>query len=233
MAALLRRLVKIGIALLLAPLVLAFTVSAVAFLGATLQDWLQSWFTIGFLLSAPLWFFLMLGGNSFLQTLEHELNHAILAKIARRRVERLEVTPYASSQKGVVEFASGCGCMTIPILLAPYYVPLFTLPFLVVRPLASQPTVQNALDLLIGITYAFHVVGLGREFRRHQTDLQEAGCLFATVVIVLLNAITLAVIIAAITDLSTLPDYFAQAIELAQEYYAAAWAGLQDVLGGL
>jgi hypothetical protein len=234
MGALFGRLFRFVLALLLAPLVLAFAVAAYTFLEENAQAWLQSWFTIGFLASFPLWLILMASGNSLVQYLEHELNHAFLAKLFGRQVIRLEVTPYENGQKGMVGFASGSGCLTGLILLAPYYVPLFTVPFLFIQPFASQPTIQNGLNFIIGSTYAFHVAGLLREFRGYQTDITRSGCLFSIAIVALFNTVILVIIIGVVMDdLRALGDYFSQAIQLAQEYYSAAIAWLQELVDRL
>lgn len=170
-----------------------------------------------------------------LQILEHELNHAVMAKLFFRQVTQLDVTPYAvEGPAGFVAHAPGCGCLTTFITLAPYYVPLFTIPFLVVRPFASQPSMQNALNLMIGVTYAFHVVGLAFEFRSNQSDLTRTGCLFSLAVTTLFNAVMLVIIIGVVMgDFQFLTDYFSSAIQLTHEYYQTAIAALQELVAGL
>lgn len=229
MGAILGRLLRLIIALALAPLVLACVAAAFAFLGDYAQEWLQSWFTIGFLASLPFWLILMAGGNSLVQYLEHELNHAFLAKLSRKKVTRLEVTPY-DNQRGVVTFVPEGGCLYSLIALAPYYLPLFTIPFLLMQPLASQPAVQNALNLIIGATYSFHVVGLLREFRGYQTDITGSGCLFSIAITALFNTVILVIILSVVMDdFEALGDYFSQAVQLAEEFYQAALAQLTQL----
>lgn len=234
MGGILGKLFRFSLVIIFAPLVVAFTVAALAFLGESVDEWLTSWFVLGFIASAPIWIILMASGHSMLQTLEHELNHAILAKLFFRQVTRLEVTPYpVDGRGGVVEFAPGCGCLTTLIILGPYYLPLFTIPFLFVRPFASQPSVQNALNLIIGVTYAFHIVGLAFEFRSYQTDLTRTGCLFSLAVTVLFNAAILVIIVGVVMgDFRFLTDYFSGALELTQEYYQMAIAALRAVIAG-
>lgn len=230
MGAILGRLLRLIIALALAPLVLACVAAAFAFLGDYAQESLQSWFTIGFLASLPFWLILMAGDHSLVQLLEHELNHAFLAKLFRRQVTRLQVTPYDDNQKGVVTFVPGGGPLFPLIALAPYYLPLFTIPFLLMQPLASQPAVQNGLNLIIGATYSFHVVGLLREFRSYQTDITGSGCLFSIAITVLFNTVILVIILSVVMDdFEALGDYFSQAVQLAEEFYQAALAQLTQL----
>ena len=61
MGAFLGKLLRFVLAVVLAPLVAAFTVTAFEYLTQNAQDWLQSSFTIGFVASLPIW--ILFGGN--------------------------------------------------------------------------------------------------------------------------------------------------------------------------
>jgi hypothetical protein len=114
------------------------------------------------------------------------------------------------------------------MVLAPYYLPVLTLPLLLVEPFLSAP-IDQAVDFLIGFTLAFHYVGLAREFRWYQTDLQRMGYIFSLVVVPLFNAVWLVVILSAVSDNHpAVLDFFKASWQRARILYVLLWEAYQS-----
>ncbi len=105
------------------------------------------------------------------------------------------------------------------VTLAPYYFPVFTLPFLVARPWIASSS-RWIFDILIGLTLAFHYTSLFREFRLYQTDLTKVGFLFAIGVTIVLNLVILVAVVHIISDdYAGLLDYFKISFSRGLDYY--------------
>lgn len=74
------------------------------------------------------------------------------------------------------------------LVLTPYYLPLFTLPLLLLRPIAPQ-SIQQDVDVLIGVTYAFHLLTSIKDFGWKQTDIKSMGRIFSTGAIILFQTV--------------------------------------------
>lgn len=114
------------------------------------------------------------------------------------------------------------------IALAPYYLPLATIPLLIIRPTVPKPG-HGFLDFLIGLTLAFHLVGLFRSFNRRQTDITNFGMLFALGLTATLNVVVLMVIATILSGRyeglgPCLQDMAARVIE----FYGAAISALRQ-----
>jgi hypothetical protein len=111
--------------LTLIPLVAAVGYAMLVFLRTSADGWAGSAFMWGFLIFIPFGVMLLLSPFSFIQILEHELGHLILAKLLGLEVTELHV----SRTEGFVEFQPGC--LGSLVWLAPYFLPLFTIPLVV------------------------------------------------------------------------------------------------------
>ena len=83
----------------------------------------------------------------------------------------------------------------IPITLAPYCVPLFTLVLLPWRFTTGNPYYLAAIDILIGFSYAFHVCCWIRQTRLHQTDITGPGTVRSILVIAIFHILNFCLIV--------------------------------------
>jgi hypothetical protein len=111
--------------------------------------------------------------------------------------------------------------------LAPYFLPLFTLPLLLLRPFAPGSVVK-IVDLLIGITYAFHLVTGILEFGLHQSDVRNTGVIFSYTFVILMHIVFLVIILLIVSgNYAGIAAYFRAAWARAQAAYGVtlAWIG--------
>lgn len=215
------RLLRLFVLILLAPLAFALLYEAYQFLRSqvSLPDVL--WFLVGLGLYLLLYVTPLGERIKFLEVLDHELTHAT-ASLAFLQVPKSLKAHY--KEGGKVESTRGDFVTT----LAPYYLPLATLPLLLVKPLISDPF-GNALDFLIGVTLAFHYGGLVRwEFRLWQDDFEKMGKVFSVIVIFVFNVVWLVIILGVVTEnYSSILAYFGNVFARTRALYALILEGLQ------
>jgi hypothetical protein len=106
--------------------------------------------------------------------------------------------------------------------LAPYYLPLFTIPFLILKPFV-YPEWRGLVDFFIGFTLCFHYVAFLKDFRLKQSDITKTGILFSFAITVFLNVVILVVILCVVINCySCILDYFKASIVGAVDAYKAA-----------
>lgn len=213
------KLIRFFILILLAPLIYAFTYEALLFFlrsGITFKS--IQWFLLGFALSILIYFLLLGDRLRFWEIFEHELTHLITGLMFFKKPASFVVAP--GEVNGAVRIQSGFG--STPITLAPYFLPLFTLPFLLIKPFLPPPFDQVA-NFLIGFTLAFHYASLiAWEFRPSQPDFRSTGVIFSIVVTIFLNIVFLVVILGIVTGNYTgILDYFKNGFDRTVEAYKA------------
>jgi len=223
-----RKLFRLLILIVLAPFLYALAYEAYLFLVSNVRDYLVTGFTAGFaaylLLYVPVFSHMVL----FIEHLEHELAHAIVAFVSLSTVRRLIVnpTPEPNEEGSLVSTASG-NCLTS---LAPYYLPVFVLPLLIVK-LLVVPRFHGVMNVLIGVATGFHYARLLREFRWRQTDIQKAGLIASLCLTAVLNAVFLVIILCAVLDrYSSILDYFENSFVRTPKFYVEAWRWLTALL---
>lgn len=150
------------------------------------------YFGIGMMLMGG-WFFTGLLERLFLYfyVLGHELTHAIFVYACLGKVGGISVS------------ADGGYIMTnksnVLISLSPYFVPFWTVVILLFSTILGLvtdiPYHREALYLLIGGSWAFHLLWTLWMIPRDQPDLKENGVFFSLVVIYLTNVIVLSVLL--------------------------------------
>lgn len=114
----------------------------------------------------------------WMMSFTHEFTHLIFALLFFRKIQRFKVDDKDSH----VSFSGGWYGY-IPIALAPYCVPIFTLALLPWRFTTGNAVFLTAIDLLIGFSYAFHVCCWIKQIRLHQTDIIGPGIVRSLLVI--------------------------------------------------
>lgn len=106
----------------------------------------------------------------WLMNFTHEFTHLFFAFLFFRKIHRFNVDRDDSH----VSFSGGwLGYHAIT--LSPYCVPIFTLALLPWRFTSDQDVYLHVIDILIGITYAFHLCCWIRQTRLYQTDITGPG----------------------------------------------------------
>lgn len=214
------RLLRLFVLTLLAPLAFALVYEAYQFLrsGISLED--VQWFLYGLGLYFLLYITPLRERIRFLEVLEHELAHTTGSLAFLKVRTRLEAD-YAKG--GKVVSVRGDFVTT----LAPYYLPLATIPLLLIKPLTSD-TFSNVLDFVIGFTLAFHYGGLVREFRFKQPDIKDTGRVFSTIITFVFNVVWLVIILSVVTEnYSSILEYFRDVFARTRAMYALILEGLR------
>jgi hypothetical protein len=232
-----RKLLYFALVLALTPLLLAFTAEGIDFLASVFTFKAAQWFVAGAVGSLVVYIVLLNNSIAFIEHLLHELEHAIVSFLFTFQwPKRMEVDP-AQGSKVVVTGKGGC---LVP--LAPYYLPLLTLPFLLVKALAALvfsllnaafPAILAAvLDLLIGATLTFHVVCTLKEFSYRQTDIRTIGLISSLVIVLFLSFVFLVLsVTVVIGSYAQFVDYVRSvSMGLVDTYQAAIGLVTEDVL---
>lgn len=140
---------------------------------------LYLWFSIGILIYViirrlP---FLRLNAKWF-ETWTHELIHTIVGLLFFQKIHSFR----ADEVEGEI-YHSGHFSRNIFISLAPYCLPIYTYLFCVLRLMSASKSLW-VLDLLIGLTLAFHTVCFRKQTRSYQTDIREFGLIASYLFIV-------------------------------------------------
>jgi hypothetical protein len=137
---------------------------------------------------------------------------------------KLVVDPEARGKRaGVVETI---GCFWV--VLAPFFLPLFTLPLLLLKPVVPPPFDQ-VVDFLIGFTLAFHYVRLYNDLKVKQSDIIDTGIIFSLVFSVVMNLVFLLVILVVVSgQYSMIPEYFKASWERAVTAYQAVYQAVRS-----
>ena len=224
------KLFNLVLIILLAPALFALVYEGALFVVAVFTIEATLWFLGGIALSLVVYVLFLWGSFDFVEHLLHELEHAALAFLFTLKLPtKMEIEPGKQSK---VEAPKGGGCLRT---LAPYYLPLLTIPFLLIRALVSfvyswrdAPLpifLAGPLDLLIGATWMFHLVCTLKEFRPSQPDIKETGMLASFIAVLFLNVVVVVLIVAVVTGSYT---EFLDAIKAIPPATVAAY---QAVLG--
>lgn len=199
-----RRLLNFTLLVLLGPLLFTFAREGVRFLVSVFTLEATQWFLLGAGLSLVIHLLLLQDSIRFLEILMHELEHAVLPFLLTFRLPtKMEIN---TEGKSTVQVPAGGGCL---MTLAPYYLPLLTIPLLLVKALAAlvfswldidfPALLALVLDVLIGATLAFHLVTTVKEFHPRQDDLRKEGLIPSFGIVLFLNLIFVILSIVVVT----------------------------------
>ncbi len=177
--------------LFLIPLTCAAFMEALGFIKSHWKAALEGWFGIGFATYAVGYILFLRGKIDLFETFEHEMAHSIAALLSFKNINIFAVH---SSGAGLVELKSKVNGF---IAIAPYFLPIFVIPFLVVRPLVSAE-VREYVDFFAGLTFCFFCIRFLKEFRAYQTDLDVLGFHLSAALIIFLNTIVWVVVLSLV-----------------------------------
>ena len=129
----------------------------------------------------------------WLRTFSHELTHTVVGLMFLRKIHSFE----AGQGKGVMSPSGGLRFGTIFISLAPYCLPLFTFPLLLLRELSAANSLY-IFDILIGLSLAFHIGCFRSQIGRHQTDITSVGVFKSYIFIFAMWIVNLTIILMSI-----------------------------------
>lgn len=128
----------------------------------------------------------------WLETFSHELTHAVVAILFFRKVHSF----HAEEGNGMVHTSgTNQGCI-IPMALAPYCLPIFTYFLLSIRSLIDFHGIW-IFDIIIGISFAFHVRCFKHQTGNFQTDINQYPLFFSYTYIYISRLINYCIIIVA------------------------------------
>lgn len=166
----------------------------------------------GFLLLIPA---LLSQNLNFLRVFEHESGHMLTNLMFFQTIVEFR----ASGTDGGVVKSRGTPLLAWIITLAPYYLPVLTLPLLMMRPFVTF-SVLSVVDVLIGISLGFHYYGLLEEFEARQPDIQENTLPFSFLVVFLFNVWVLILVSAVVLeDFTFLMTYVQRSFDASVEAY--------------
>lgn len=152
-----------------------------------------------------MWFFIGVGAyflvrlipplnknEEWLQVFSHELSHTTVGLLFFQRIHSFQ----AGEKSGVV-YHSGRRFGETFISLAPYYLPLFTFAFLLLRIIGAWKALY-VFDFFIGFTLAFHCLCFAKQTRMYQTDISSVGYVKAFLFIICFLLFNLTIIFLSI-----------------------------------
>lgn len=122
----------------------------------------------------------------FLYVMGHELTHALAALIQGGQADDLKV----STRGGTVRVTRS----NFLVSLAPYFFPIYTFGVVLLYFIADRKFLPG-IFFLLGFTLAFHLALTAFSLKEHQSDLAEAGWLFALPFIACVNFVVIAFVV--------------------------------------
>ena len=231
------RLFYLALVVLLAPLFFAFAYEGALFLASVFSLDATKWFLIGTAVGFPV--SLVVANNSnllFVTHVLHELEHTFASFLITFQLPKKMEIDTEKGSKVLVPSSGGC-----LVTLAPYYLALLTIPFLLLKALAALvfsllgtplPTfLVVILDALIGATLVFHYVTSLKEFRFSQSDIKKTGYLSSIVGVLFSSFMMLVLSLTVVTgSYAGFLEYLKTAVATTIEAYTAAYAWLMTKL---
>jgi len=125
----------------------------------------------------------------WVQTLSHELTHALFGILARNKITKFNVS-LRGNENGSLGFVEQEGSSHFIITLTPYCFPIFTYFLLIFRPFLEGDLLFT-YDIILGATYAYHLWTFFQQMGTHQTDFTRSGILFSYTFVFFVNFLLL------------------------------------------
>lgn len=163
--------------LLLFLLPYVWNLSCILFLSSKVSIFAQlelyKWVAIGIVIAIALGR-LVYSNIMWFETFSHEFTHIVVALLFFRKVHSF----HAEEENGEVYTSGSSQNGLIPMALAPYCLPIFTYLFLTLRPLVAF-TGLWVIDIMIGISVAFHIGCFRHQTGKYQTDINQYPLYFS------------------------------------------------------
>lgn len=173
---------------------------------------IYTWFAAGMLAYFVLGIFFK-RNRKFLQTFSHELTHTLVGMFFLRRIHSFT----AERGEGVMSYSTGRFKLgDTMISLAPYFLPIFTIFFMLIKPVVAGDAVY-IFDALIGFTFAFHIGCFIAQTGSYQTDIQKNGLFYSYLIIATFLALNISLVLLSI-DTNLFPAI--------KSYFITAWEDL-------
>jgi len=218
-------LITSGAALFFFPLAGAFVYEAFRFLVANFEVYGRGAVAYGFAAYFVLFVAISRRKINFLEVLEHEIIHATIALVFFwMDIKELKAAP----EGGQTAFYEEPNAI---IRMAPYCIPITTIPLVAIRFFVSSPVTIATIDFLIGFTFAFHFLALRHEFSFSQSDFITTGRLFSAVIVSLANSFLVVFLVCVFSGrYSDIPGYCDASIVRAREFYRITYGILGTLL---
>lgn len=227
-----RKLIRLLVLVLLAPLICSFALEAWLFLVSNVKFEHIKWFALGFLLYIIIYPFMAQKRKEVFEDFEHELAHAVVGFVFLKGTRKFIVNPRPQPIDSTTEEGSRVAFdppvePNFLIALAPYYLPTFTVLLLMIEPIVFYP-IHEVIDFLIGFTLALHCVSLLKNFRLIQTDITRVGVIFSFVVTCILNTVILVITLCVVSsDYASILRYFESSLARTMESYEMVYQKLK------
>jgi hypothetical protein len=205
-----------------APFVYAFAVEAFVFVRASVTAQDITWFLIGLVFCVVIYAVLPHRSSKtiqFIETFRHEAAHATVSILFLKMPQTfsVDVSKAEAGEKGKTGPLRGWFLAD----LAPYYLPVLTLPLLLVKPVTPE-SMRAFVDLLIGVTLGFHYFTAIKDFHFKQKDIITTGRIFSTVMVTLFNIVWLVIILCVVTNnYAGIVSYFRSSVARGLDAYEA------------
>ncbi len=133
---------------------------------------LYQWTAIGIILFLVVKRFLK-ENLMWFETFTHELTHTLIAILFFRKIHSFE----AKNNSGQI-MTSGNDNTLVFVDLAPYCLPIYTFILLAIRSICYSPFLW-CIDIIIGISIAFHINTFKNQIGNYQTDINKRPLYFS------------------------------------------------------
>ena len=133
---------------------------------------LYQWTAIGIILFLVVKRFLK-ENLMWFETFTHELTHTLIAILFFRKIHSFE----AKNNSGQI-MTSGNDNTLVFVDLAPYCLPIYTFILLAIRSICYSPFLW-CIDIIIGISIAFHINTFKKQIGNYQTDINKRPLYFS------------------------------------------------------
>jgi len=133
---------------------------------------LYQWTAIGIILFLVVKRFLK-ENLMWFETFTHELTHTLIAILFFRKIHSFE----AKNNSGQI-MTSGNDNTLVFVDLAPYCLPIYTFILLAIRSICYSPFLW-CIDIIIGISLAFHINTFKKQIGNYQTDINKRPLYFS------------------------------------------------------
>ncbi len=180
---------------------------------------LYKWFGIGFAAYIILGIFFR-KNRKWLQTFSHELTHTLVGMLFFRKIHSFT----AERGEGVMSYSvNRYHIGDLMISLSPYFLPIFTFFFLIIRHAISGEAMY-IFDAITGFTFAFHLGCFISQTGNYQTDISQHGYFYSYLIIATFLSLNISLVLLSIES---------NLFPAIRDFAVTAWMDLKTVYGFL